>query len=113
MLRRLVEDGWQILYFSAKEEIARALADDIAKGRVQLVELEATALPASEPEPVSDETTDTDLVDDAEESVDDTGDIKDASDVEDAGDVEETGDAGEAGSARTPDDDSLQPPPLF
>ena len=43
MLRGLVDDGWQILYFSAKEEVAQALAGDIRDGRVQLVRLEAPA----------------------------------------------------------------------
>jgi exonuclease SbcC len=41
MLRGLVEDGWQILYFSAKEEVAQALASDIRDGRVGLVRVEA------------------------------------------------------------------------
>ncbi len=46
MLRGLVDDGWQILYFSAKREVADALAADIRDGRVELIELEA-APPAS------------------------------------------------------------------
>jgi DNA repair exonuclease SbcCD ATPase subunit len=43
MLRGLVEDGWQILYFSAKEEVAQALAGDIRDGRVRLFRLETPA----------------------------------------------------------------------
>jgi hypothetical protein len=41
MLRHLVDDGWQILYFSAKDEVVDALAADIGEGRVKLVRLEA------------------------------------------------------------------------
>jgi len=36
-----VEDGWQILYFSAKDEVEQALSADVRDGRVQLVRLEA------------------------------------------------------------------------
>jgi DNA repair exonuclease SbcCD ATPase subunit len=46
MLRGLVDDGWQILYFSAKEEVERALAGDVRDGRVQLVRLQAPAAEA-------------------------------------------------------------------
>jgi exonuclease SbcC len=46
MLRGLVDDGWQILYFSAKDEVEQALSADIRDGRVQLVRLEGPA-PAS------------------------------------------------------------------
>jgi DNA repair exonuclease SbcCD ATPase subunit len=41
MLRKLVGDGWQVLYFSAKEEVANTLRDDINSGKVKLIRLEA------------------------------------------------------------------------
>jgi len=48
MLRRLSSDGWQILYFSAKEEVKQALSADIGAGRVRLVTLESPPVqPAS------------------------------------------------------------------
>jgi len=40
MLRGLVDDGWQILYFSAKEEVLRVLSGDVRDGRVRLIHLE-------------------------------------------------------------------------
>jgi exonuclease SbcC len=46
MLRALVDEGWQILYFSAKEEVERALAGDVRQGRVLQVRLQPP-LPAS------------------------------------------------------------------
>jgi len=36
MLTRLNSKGWQIIYFSAKEEVKTALGEEIAAGRVQL-----------------------------------------------------------------------------
>ena len=39
MLLQLAEKGWQIIYFSAKQEIHNLLAEDIASGRVRLIEL--------------------------------------------------------------------------
>jgi uncharacterized protein YhaN len=39
-LRRIVRDGWQILYFSAKKEVLDTLADDIRSGDVKLIELD-------------------------------------------------------------------------
>ncbi|MFH1754660.1 MAG: AAA family ATPase [Candidatus Latescibacterota bacterium] len=39
-LVRLAEDGWQILYFSAKKEVLDALQGPLQSGVVQLVELE-------------------------------------------------------------------------
>jgi hypothetical protein len=83
MLRSLVDDGWQILYFSAKEEVVQALADDVRRGSVQVVEIEAPVFLPQEA---------TELVPDAE------------------ADTEESG---ESGAGRTPDDDAMQPPPLF
>jgi hypothetical protein len=41
LLRVLVDDGWQILYFTAKDEVSAALSDDIGAGRVQLLQLDA------------------------------------------------------------------------
>jgi len=43
MLRGLAADGWQIIYFSAKDEVLHALAGDIREGRVQKVVIEAMA----------------------------------------------------------------------
>ena len=43
MLRALSAGGWQILYFSAKEEVLNALAGDVRDGRVQQVPIEATS----------------------------------------------------------------------
>ena len=45
-LRRFVRDGWQILYFSAKQEVLDALAPDIRAGDVRLVELNRTLFSA-------------------------------------------------------------------
>lgn len=42
-LRGLAADGWQIIYFSAKDEVLHALAGDIREGRVQQVFIEAPA----------------------------------------------------------------------
>jgi len=39
-LRRAVRAGWQILYFSAKQEVLDVLADDIRDGEVTLIELD-------------------------------------------------------------------------
>jgi uncharacterized protein YhaN len=39
LLKRLVSQGWQILYFTAKREVLDLLSDDIGGGRVQLVTL--------------------------------------------------------------------------
>lgn len=44
VLRGLADEGWQILYFSAKGEVEDALAGDIRRGRVQLVRLAAPAV---------------------------------------------------------------------
>ena len=41
MLRDLAEDGWQIIYFSVKDETRRVLNDDIEARRVDLHELES------------------------------------------------------------------------
>lgn len=41
LLKRLVSNGWQILYFSAKQEIRELLADDIDNGTVRLIHLTA------------------------------------------------------------------------
>lgn len=41
ILKRLAGLGWQILYFSAKEEVAAALQDDVASGKVDLLRLDA------------------------------------------------------------------------
>ncbi|MFC1865150.1 hypothetical protein ACFLYB_00340 [Chloroflexota bacterium] len=39
MLKKICKKEWQIIYFSAKGEVKEALADDIAKGTVNLVEI--------------------------------------------------------------------------
>jgi uncharacterized protein YhaN len=41
-LRRIVRDGWQVLYFSAKQEVLDALSPDIAAGTTRLIELNRT-----------------------------------------------------------------------
>jgi len=41
MLRDLAEDGWQIIYFSVKDETRRVLNDDIEAERVNLHELQS------------------------------------------------------------------------
>jgi hypothetical protein len=48
MLRGLVDDGWQVLYFSAKDEVVDALAADVGKGRVKLVRFEVPAAVATD-----------------------------------------------------------------
>ncbi|NIQ37393.1 MAG: AAA family ATPase [Proteobacteria bacterium] len=40
VLRRISDGGWQIIYFSAKEEVQSALADDIKKGVVNRIEIQ-------------------------------------------------------------------------
>jgi DNA repair exonuclease SbcCD ATPase subunit len=42
LLRALAEDGWQILYFSAKDEVEAVLSADLREGRVQLIRLDAS-----------------------------------------------------------------------
>jgi len=39
-LRHLVEEGWQILYFTAKDEVTEALREDVRARRVQLLHLD-------------------------------------------------------------------------
>lgn len=39
LVKRLVSKGWQILYFSAKQEVREILSNDIGDGRVQLIQL--------------------------------------------------------------------------
>ena len=78
MLRRLVAEGWQILYFSAKDEVRQTLAKDIDAGSVRLVTLEApsevTALPGQEddvfPSRQTDQVANVDRTREAEESGD-------------------------------------------
>jgi hypothetical protein len=49
VVRRLCDGGWQILYFSAKDEVLQALSADIREGRVRQVTLDApSAKPAME-----------------------------------------------------------------
>jgi exonuclease SbcC len=50
VLRRLAKSGWQILYFSAKEEVKQMLAADVAADRVRLISLEAPRLQPLSPE---------------------------------------------------------------
>ena len=40
ILRHMVGDGWQIMYFSAKAEIVDVLSDDITAGKVRLLQLD-------------------------------------------------------------------------
>ena len=40
VLRRFVDRGWQILYFSAKDEVVDALSTDIQSGDCQLIQLD-------------------------------------------------------------------------
>lgn len=40
VLKRLVQMGWQILYFSAKKEVVEVLADDIRSGQVEMIQLD-------------------------------------------------------------------------
>jgi len=40
MLKRISEAGWQIVYFSAKEEIENALREDVKKGNVNRIEIQ-------------------------------------------------------------------------
>jgi len=39
MLKSICKKGWQIVYFSAKGEVKETLAEDIAKGNVDLIEI--------------------------------------------------------------------------
>lgn len=48
MLKRLVAEGWQIIYFSAKREIADILRGDVENGDVQLIQLEKEPADPSE-----------------------------------------------------------------
>lgn len=89
MLRRLAEGGWQILYFSAKDEVKQSLAKDIVAGSVRLVTLEAprdtallaerdnNELPPTQIDPVAGE-----------------GDPRDLGDTDDAERVRGTGEIG-------------------
>jgi exonuclease SbcC len=49
VLRDFSGKGWQILYFSAKEEITRVLSRDIEDGRVRKIKLEAPSSKPAEP----------------------------------------------------------------
>ncbi len=40
MLKRISGSGWQVMYFSAKEEIEKALSEDIKKGVVHRIEIQ-------------------------------------------------------------------------
>jgi uncharacterized protein YhaN len=40
MLKRISGSGWQVMYFSAKEEIENALSEDIKKGAVHRIEIQ-------------------------------------------------------------------------
>lgn len=55
MLHRLVERGWQVIYFTAKDEVVDALAADARAGHVSIIELErplfARPLPRPSPRP--------------------------------------------------------------
>jgi DNA repair exonuclease SbcCD ATPase subunit len=48
-LRRFVEKGWQVIYFSAKQEVLDVLDEDIRGGRVQLIELGRTLFSSTTP----------------------------------------------------------------
>jgi DNA repair exonuclease SbcCD ATPase subunit len=56
MLRRLVERGWQVIYFTAKDEVVDALDADIRDGNVRVLELERPlfARPLPKPAPPTD-----------------------------------------------------------
>jgi len=41
VLKNICEMGWQILYFSAKDEVKECLENEIKKGNVQLIEIKA------------------------------------------------------------------------
>ena len=43
-LRKLTAAGWQILYFSAKKEVADVLRADINAHKVKLIDLDAAAM---------------------------------------------------------------------
>ena len=79
MLRRLVAEGWQILYFSAKDEVRQALAKDIDAGSVRLVTLEApsevTVLPGHEDDVFPSRQTDQVANADRTREVGESGDI--------------------------------------
>jgi uncharacterized protein YhaN len=55
VLRRLSDGGWQILYFSAKDEVLQALSADIREGRVRKVTLEAAAGNPTKEDPAASE----------------------------------------------------------
>jgi uncharacterized protein YhaN len=38
ILRRISQSGWQVIYFSAKDEVRDALKGDIASGQISLIE---------------------------------------------------------------------------
>ena len=40
VLKRLVQMGWQILYFSAKKEVVEVLAEDIRSGQIDMIQLD-------------------------------------------------------------------------
>jgi len=39
MLRKIIDSGWQILYFSCKGEVKELLKKDIKEGKVQYIEV--------------------------------------------------------------------------
>jgi exonuclease SbcC len=41
ILKRQADEGWQIIYFSAKAEVAEVLEEDINAGRISLLQLDA------------------------------------------------------------------------
>jgi uncharacterized protein YhaN len=40
VLKRISEEGWQILYFTAKDEVKNALKEDLASSRIGYHEIE-------------------------------------------------------------------------
>jgi len=51
LLRHIRDRGWQILYFSAKEEVKQALEDDIRSGKVNLIPVGMKKKKDSRPRP--------------------------------------------------------------
>ncbi len=41
MLKKICELGWQVLYFTCKDEIVDCLKEDISIGKVNYIELES------------------------------------------------------------------------
>jgi uncharacterized protein YhaN len=46
ILQLLTEDGWQFIYFTAKDEVVDALRSDIRAGRVELIQMDESPAPS-------------------------------------------------------------------